>query len=128
MGFSRDDLPWVGPVPASLLSDASDSVAPFATTDETGLYIAAGYTGHGMPNTWLCGAAVAKMAMGHTNPVAPSTSVVDYAVASTGLPRAYVISEERIKRARELEGVGARDWTEMRRGKGKGDRPVSGYA
>lgn len=46
MGFSRDDHPWIGPVPGK----------PF-------MYIAAGYTGHGMPNTWLCGKAVALMIM-----------------------------------------------------------------
>ena len=38
MGFSRDSHPWVGELPGS-----------------ANVYIAAGYTGHGMPNTWLCG-------------------------------------------------------------------------
>lgn len=50
----------------------------------------------------------------------------------TGLPRAYLISEERIARAREEENVEARDWAEMERGASrmgkKGDRPLSGYA
>lgn len=47
MGFSRDDNPLIGPVP-----------------HRSGEYIAAGFTGHGMPMAFLAGKAVASMIMG----------------------------------------------------------------
>jgi glycine/D-amino acid oxidase-like deaminating enzyme len=51
MGYSRDWLPWVGPVPASL------GGAP-------GLFVCAGYSGHGMPVAPLCAAAVVALMAG----------------------------------------------------------------
>ena len=116
MGFSRDDLPWIGPVPASLLPTSP----PHSAERETGLFLAAGFTGHGMPNTWLCGKGVAEMVCGAVP-------------GETGVPEAYLMSEERVERARGLESVAARDWAEMERGAaaraGKGEgRPHSGYA
>lgn len=120
MGFSRDDLPWVGEVPASLLSTTSSSDSPTVSSEDiTGLYIAAGYTGHGMPNTWLCGAAVAQMALGADG---------EEVAQATGLPGAYLMSEERVARAREEESVHAKDWTEMERARRRDERPASGYA
>lgn len=86
MGFSRDNLPWVGEVPSS-----------------AGLFVLAGYTGHGMPNAWLCGKSVAAMV---------SAENVDAAVdkcVQQGLPRAYLLTEERMKKARELDTVEAQD-------------------
>ena len=44
MGYSRDDKPWIGPVP-----------------NRKNVYMAAGFTGHGMPNCWLSGKAVADI-------------------------------------------------------------------
>lgn len=46
-GYSSDELPWVGPLPA-----------------RPGVYVAAGYTGGGMPHCLLCGEAVADMMSG----------------------------------------------------------------
>ena len=43
-GYSVDELPWVGPLPR-----------------RPGVYVAAGYTGHGMPHCLSCGEAVADM-------------------------------------------------------------------
>ena len=137
MGFSRDEHPWIGPVP-----------------DTTNLFIAAGYTGHGMPNTWLCGKAVAlmvKKSMGMASvglesasaPLLPERMVdpkaierrifthgaVFSAVEEVGLPIAYLATKERMVRAMSLESVEAQDWAEMDRGRRKGvDRPHSGYA
>lgn len=135
MGFSRDDHPWIGPVP-----------------DMPNLYIAAGYTGHGMPNTWLCGKAVAAMVqkpkklspaentlLSEASFDALSTKLVDDvqraetvfdAVKKVGLPKSYLVSKERILNAMELEDVEARDWAEMERGRRRqqADRPHSGYA
>lgn len=51
MGFSTDGRPWVGQVPESLGGGE-------------GLWICAGFTGHGMPNVSLCAKAVTDMMMG----------------------------------------------------------------
>ena len=77
MGFSRDEHPFVGPVPNS----------------PPGLYISAGYTGHGMPNTWLCGKAVALMALDG----AREKDVVKKACEEVGLPEVYLVTEERMR-------------------------------
>jgi len=86
MGFSRDNLPWVGEVPGS-----------------AGLFVLAGYTGHGMPNAWLCGKSVAAMVL-EKNVDATVEKCVEQ-----GLPRAYLMTEERIKKARELDTVEVQD-------------------
>jgi glycine/D-amino acid oxidase-like deaminating enzyme len=86
MGFSRDDLPWVGQVPGP-----------------TGLFVVAGYTGHGMPNAWLCGKSIATMALGNNVDVAVEKCVGE------GLPRAYLLTKERIEMARELDSVEVQD-------------------
>lgn len=72
MGYSRDAHPWVGPVPDSLGGGS-------------GLWISAGYTGHGMPNAALCGKAVAELMTG---------------AEEVDLPEEYEISEERADKAR----------------------------
>ena len=46
-GYSSDELPWVGPLP-----------------HRPGVFIAAGYTGGGMPHCLLCGETVAEMMAG----------------------------------------------------------------
>ncbi|PHH75832.1 hypothetical protein CDD83_4349 [Cordyceps sp. RAO-2017] len=60
MGYSRDTHPWVGRVPAGLLGAESGGGA----IDTDGLWISAGYTGHGMPVAARCGIAVAEMMLG----------------------------------------------------------------
>jgi glycine/D-amino acid oxidase-like deaminating enzyme len=86
MGFSRDDLPWVGQVP-----------------DSKGLFVLAGYTGHGMPNAWLCGKSVAAMVLEDDVGVAVEKCVEE------GLPRAYLLTKERVQKARELDTVEVQD-------------------
>ena len=88
MGFSRDTLPWVGQLPSS-----------------PGCFLLAGYTGHGMPNAWLCGKAVAEMVLAEKENV---NLVVEKCVQQ-GLPRAYLITEERIEEARKLDTVEEQD-------------------
>ena len=103
MGYSRDEHPWVGPIPG-----------------KRNLFMSAGYTGHGMPNTWLCGKAVAMMVDNGHSRQNPSI-----------LPARYLVTEERIKKAmQEHEDVGAVDWAEMERARRKQrtDRVPSGYA
>lgn len=97
MGFSRDEKPWVGPVPG-----------------KDGVYVAAGFTGHGMPNTWLSGKAVASMvaaSLGGKDMVAAAEA----ARQSTGLPRAYQVSTERIAKAMAEGSVEERDQAELSR-------------
>lgn len=52
MGYSRDGYPWVGQVPAALGGE------------DGGLWISAGYTGHGMPVAARCAVAVAHEILG----------------------------------------------------------------
>lgn len=110
MGYSRDDKPWVGHVPG-----------------KPNMYMAAGYTGHGMPNTWLCGRAVAVMVSSSSAEEGDTA-----AVREVGLPGAYLVSEARMRVAMELEEFESRDWAEIAREKarrrGRQDRPCSGYA
>jgi glycine/D-amino acid oxidase-like deaminating enzyme len=82
MGFSRDEVPWVGPV-----------------SSKPGVFIAAGFTGHGMPNTWLSGKAVAMMARSSLQ--GEGMQSVEQARMETGLPRAYLLTDERIERCME---------------------------
>jgi len=72
MGYSVDGRPWVGAVPETLGGGP-------------GLYIAAGYTGHGMPVAALSARAVVSMMGGQKK---------DH------IPQEYVISPERIGRVR----------------------------
>lgn len=101
MGFSRDEVPWVGPVPGD---------------GARGVFVAAGFTGHGMPNTWLSGKAVASMVRAGLR----GENGVEVARRETGLPGAYLVTEERVERALKGESVEIRDEKE----KGRGERVV----
>ncbi|PSK42419.1 hypothetical protein B9Z65_4333 [Elsinoe australis] len=87
MGFSRDEVPLVGPVPG-----------------KEGLFMCAGFTGHGMPNTWLCGKTAALM-VGQIRNGASTKDAVDTAAEETKLPKAYQLSEARLANAREKTTV-----------------------
>ncbi|ROV96269.1 hypothetical protein VMCG_07695 [Cytospora schulzeri] len=83
MAYSRDHVPWIGEVPEALGGGE-------------GLYIASGFTGHGMPRCALAGRGIARIMMGDKE--------------GHGLPGAFLASEERAKRAREEWGpVGSVD-------------------
>lgn len=97
MGFSRDEAPWVGPVPG-----------------KEGVFVAAGYTGHGMPNTWLSGKAVASM-VGTSLGGEDADTAVEAARITTGLPRAYQVSAERIEKAMARGSVEELDEAELSR-------------
>jgi glycine/D-amino acid oxidase-like deaminating enzyme len=82
MGYSRDDHPWVGKVP-----------------EKEGLWLSGGYTGHGMPNGTLCGKAVVDMVLGE----AAGTSITEVQtqmVEKGDIPKSYIITPERLARAR----------------------------
>ncbi|GAB7359795.1 hypothetical protein MBLNU230_g6964t1 [Neophaeotheca triangularis] len=99
MGFSRDEHPWVGPLP-----------------EQKGLFIAAGFTGHGMPNTWLSGKAVAVMVREATGGAAEAEAL-EAARSETGLPKSYLVTQRRIEKAMGEESVDHKDWAEMDRGR-----------
>ncbi|KAI0104849.1 FAD dependent oxidoreductase [Nemania sp. FL0031] len=69
MGYTPDDLPHVGPVPG-----------------REGLYVCAGFIGHGMPNVLLCAKAVAKLVKDN------------YPLAKSGVPGCYETSSERLRK------------------------------
>jgi glycine/D-amino acid oxidase-like deaminating enzyme len=75
MGFSRDSHPWVGCVPEEVAGG-------------NGMYICAGYTGHGMPNAALCAKAAVESMSGKRDEI--------------DLPRSYWITSERLSKAREM--------------------------
>lgn len=114
MGFSRDAHPWVGAVPASLGGDADDdadreeqeeaAVVPLPPPPRTalrpGLYVAAGYTGHGMPNAALCGRAAALLMTGAVLASGGEADGIDEMPDLVDLPPEYLVSEERVRRAR----------------------------
>ena len=85
IGHSLDGNPWVGAVP-----------------DHAGLFLCAGYTGHGMTNAPLCGRYVAQLAL---EGLAPELGVWQHQRQEGtdhwhgAVPRKYLISTERMERA-----------------------------
>lgn len=89
MGFSRDGWPWVGPVPE-------------AAGGGDGLWLCAGYSGGGMPNAALCAKAVVDMMIPDHGEGGEGASQVD-------LPPEYLLTEDRLEKARECETVAEAD-------------------
>ncbi|RYP90235.1 hypothetical protein DL770_003656 [Monosporascus sp. CRB-9-2] len=83
MGYSLDGGPWVGRVPEALMHNLD------VEGDVGGLWISAGYTGHGMPVAARCGVAVAEMMLGKEGGIQ--------------VPIQWIASEERAERARGLD-------------------------
>ncbi|EKJ76169.1 hypothetical protein FPSE_03644 [Fusarium pseudograminearum CS3096] len=77
MGYSRDGYPWVGKLPAALGGE------------DSGIYVSAGYTGHGMPVAARCGIAVAQEILGISGGV--------------NLPAQYRIDGGRVDRAQSMK-------------------------
>ena len=77
MAYSRDQAPWIGAVPESLGGGE-------------GLYIASGFTGHGMPRCALAGRGIARIMLGDEK--------------GHGLPGTFVVGEDRAAKARENWG------------------------
>lgn len=91
MGFSRDNHPWVGKVPG-----------------RKGVWICGGYTGHGMPNGTLCGKAVVQM-VAADKAGEDHSALQEQLVREGDLPRSYLVSEERMERARTWPTVAVQD-------------------
>ncbi|KAK4230205.1 FAD dependent oxidoreductase-domain-containing protein [Podospora fimiseda] len=86
MGYSRDLHAWVGEVPRSLFPKGGDAGG--------GVYVCAGYTGHGMPAATLSARAVAKEMLG--------VVAKEEKGGKVKLPKEFKITEERVQRARGL--------------------------
>jgi glycine/D-amino acid oxidase-like deaminating enzyme len=84
MGYSRDQHAWVGAVPESLGGGGA----------EGGLFVCAGYTGHGMPAAALSAREVVRLMVGGGGETAEEGGV--------GLPGEFALDEERVTRARGL--------------------------
>jgi glycine/D-amino acid oxidase-like deaminating enzyme len=91
MGYSRDDHPWVGKVP-----------------EKDGVYLCGGYTGHGMPNGTLCGKAIVDMVLGAESGQ-ELAAVQDQMVEKGHIPKSYILTEERVDRARQMLTVQQQD-------------------
>lgn len=85
MGYSRDGHPWVGPVPEDIAGGQ-------------GLFICAGFTGHGMPNATLCAKAAVDSMLGN----------------KADLPESFWISEQRLESASALMSVKEADDAQMK--------------
>ena len=84
MGYSRDRHAWVGAVPESLGGGGA----------EGGLWICAGYTGHGMPVAALSAREVVRQMV--------SGDEVAAVKGEGRLPREFAVSEDRVVEARGL--------------------------
>lgn len=107
MGYSRDACPWVGGVPG-----------------QEGLWVCGGYTGHGkaprlffvvmegpekltrlgMPNACLSANHVARLIVAASRQK-DWREIEKGAIAAQSIPSSYVITEERMRRARRLPKV-----------------------
>jgi len=95
MGYSRDNHPWVGEVP-----------------DMPGVWLAGGYTGHGMPNGTLCGKAVVNMVLAKDE--GKDLNALQATMVEEGdLPKAYIITRERFDAAMALPSVAVQDEGEV---------------
>ncbi|QDS69414.1 hypothetical protein FKW77_005108 [Venturia effusa] len=91
MGYSRDNAPWVGGVPGM-----------------EGVWLCAGYTGHGMPNATLCARAAVEMLLACE--AGKDLEEMQKEMADAGrIPAAYLISAERLAECQSLPSVREQD-------------------
>ncbi|KAL8835369.1 MAG: hypothetical protein Q9170_003358 [Blastenia crenularia] len=86
-GTSRDRYPWVGAVP-----------------ERPGIWLAGGYSGHGMPNATLSGKAVVEMLLEEKSG-APADYTMERLIRTGNLPEVYNITKERMQKAAQMESV-----------------------
>lgn len=112
-------MPWVGKVPVKVDVADDDGTTTTTGTDtkfHKGLWLCGGYTGHGMPNATLCGKAVVEMVLkemereqrkggDETDAMATHRDVCEKLVKAGDLPRSYLITGERLRKANGLPSV-----------------------
>lgn len=91
MGYSRDNAPWIGGVPGM-----------------EGVWLCAGYTGHGMPNATLCAKAAVEMLLA-SEKGEDLAQVQKDMVTGGRIPSAYLISAERLAECQDLPSVKDQD-------------------
>ncbi|KAK6382125.1 hypothetical protein LTS17_004010 [Exophiala oligosperma] len=74
MGYSADLMPWVGAVPG-----------------RQGVFVSAGFTGHGMPRILGCAEALAGLVSGKAK-----------GMQETGVPKPYWVTEHRLSETRDI--------------------------
>ncbi|ATY62976.1 FAD dependent oxidoreductase [Cordyceps militaris] len=107
MGFTGDNLPFVGPVPQNITERQNTYPgAGVAGVEGSGEWIAAGFNGHGMVWAWLSGAAAAIMMAGHDKLNMSKVPGRPAGTLDSWFPRdVVVLDEERLKRA-DLKNLG----------------------
>jgi glycine/D-amino acid oxidase-like deaminating enzyme len=91
MGYSRDNAPWVGGV-----------------LGMEGVWLCAGYTGHGMPNATLCAKAAVEMLLADEKGE-DLLKVQERMVREGRFPAAYLLSEKRLAECQGLPSVKEQD-------------------
>ncbi|KAK7468364.1 hypothetical protein VKT23_002880 [Stygiomarasmius scandens] len=105
MGYSADRMPWVGRLPPktagregpkypSKAGAAEETAASSLAT--SGEWIAAGFSGEGMVQAWMCGKALAGMVLGKDAGEDPAIPL---------LPDCLIITEKRWRRARPEDAI-----------------------
>ncbi|KAI5789659.1 FAD dependent oxidoreductase-domain-containing protein [Peziza echinospora] len=108
MGFSADELPWVGRVEQRIPPGLA-RLPPLDTTPfkPSGQWISAGFSGEGMVNAWGCGVKVATMVLDEINGAGRTEYVKNVHFPDDGkgldvdsvdewFPEEYLITDERI--------------------------------
>lgn len=95
MGYSRDNHPWVGQMPGM-----------------DGVWVSAGYTGHGMPNGTLCGKAAVEMLL-RTENGESLEEIQEDLVTKGDLPRGYLLTADRLAKANKLPTILKQDEMEF---------------
>lgn len=95
LGFTPDGMAWVGEVPERIAGRKRPAGTEREVKDGGILvkgreWVAAGFSGEGMVNSWLSGVALGKMVLGGKED-------------EVGLPRPMLITEKRVKSADLLE-------------------------
>lgn len=85
MGYASDGNPWLGRVPKLLLGEL-DAASDMEEVGASGLWVSAGFTGHGMPVAARCGMAVADMMLAKEGGIQ--------------VPTCWLASDERVSTAR----------------------------
>lgn len=106
MGFSVDMLPWVGKLPSSLTGRKSINGKLISETEEnkSAEWIAAGFSGEGMVNAWLCGEALATMILSNNN-IAPEWFPEQMGISGKRLNHSLL---SKLVDIRALEGRGSK--------------------
>lgn len=100
MGFSADNLPFVGPLTSKMTGRTSSDHLDKTSAGHGCEWVAAAYSGEGMVNAWLCGKAVALMLMRRDQ-----DSVWTRAEEPSWLPEQMLISDDRVERSRLPEQI-----------------------